>query len=139
MSKPLDVQAAGWLIVGFNKCWTMQMLAIRLRELGGQHFEFMPTTGFWYGSQVRAFVAQNWPKLHDFLDTASIERQLKAAAQIVRLRPTVERPWGSLTVKERAEVYKDEVAMRRAMTTYNHSRKLFTQGKVGGARRGVAR
>jgi len=126
MTKPLDVQAAEWLIVGFNKSWSMDMLSIRLFELGGTHFDFMPTSKFWYGKcPVRGFVAQNYPKLNAFLNDAPIEKQLKAASEIIKLRPSVERPDGALNSKERNDIAKTRKELRASTTSYRESRKNF--------------
>lgn len=133
MTKPLDIQAAEWLIVGFNKAWTMQMLAIRLWEVGGGiHFDFMPASKRWYGKcPVRGFVAQHYPKLNDFLISAPPEKQIKAAAQIVKLRPKdLEYAQGSLTTKEQRELTASRRDLRVSTTSYRESRKNFIAHKT---------
>lgn len=127
MTKPLDVQAAEWLIFGFKKSWSMNMLSIRLWEVGGGiHFDFMPTSKYWYGQcPVRGFVEQNYPNLAKFLDTAPVEKQIKAAAQIVKLRPKVDRPSGSVTKDERREIAASKKDLRISTTSYRQSREIF--------------
>ncbi len=124
--KPLDVQAAEWLIFGFNKCWSMEMLSIQLSKLEGGHFGFMPTNRYWYGQcPVRGFVAQNYPKLNEFLTSATTEKQIKAAGQIVKLSPKVDRPAGGLTSTERNEIARSRKDLRGATTSYRLSRDIF--------------
>jgi len=131
MTKSIEVQAAEWLIVGYVKCWTMDMLSDQLYKLGGGvHFDFMPTSKYWYGKcPVRGFVEQNWPKLNAFLCTATPEKQIAAAPQIVKLRPKVDRPAGALTQKERNELAKTKKELRASTTSYNESRKNFIKTK----------
>ena len=129
MSKPIEIQGAEWLILAFKRCWNMQMLRRQLETLDPtfSSFPFMPESLLWYykGCQVRAFVAQNYPKLARFLTDAPGEKQLKAVGQIVKLRPTVERSQGALTQKERDEIHKIRRHLRQATASYRISREVF--------------
>ena len=129
--KPLEVQAAEWLIFAFSKQWNMNMLAIRLWEVGGGiHFDFMPKQKQWYGKcPVRGFVEQNYPKLNAFLLSAPVEKQIKAASQIARLRPTKEWPQGALNNSERSDIAKTKKDLRGSTTSYRLSRKIFDSYK----------
>ena len=130
--KTKELQAAEWLVVGYAKCWTWRMFAITLQDAtGGQckDFDFLPDSLFWRGNVlVRAYVAQNWPKLNAYLDTATPEKAIKAAKEITKLKWNGCNPTGSLTRKERSEVDKARIELGRATTAYNYSQKMFRQG-----------
>lgn len=128
-SDPIDVQGAKWLIFYFKKGWSMYWLRKQLEILDADisKFPFMPSDAWWYykGTPVRGFVAQNYPKLNAFLIDAPVEKQLKAAEQIVKLRPKVERSQGSLTPNERNEIHSTRRKLRQATTSYRLSRGFF--------------
>ena len=129
-SDPIDVQGAKWLIFYFKKGWSMCGLRKQLETLDADisKFPFMPSDAWWYfrkGCSVRGFVAQNYPKLNDFLTDAPVEKQIKAAEQIVKLRPKVARSQGALTPKEREEIRATRIKMMQATTSYRLSREVF--------------
>lgn len=129
-SDPIDVQGAKWLIYYFKKGWSMYGLRKQLETLDADisKFPFMPEDAWWYyrkGCSVRGFVAQNYPKLNDFLTDAPVEKQIKAAEQIVKLRPKVARSQGELTPKEREEIRATRIKMMQATTSYRISREVF--------------
>lgn len=127
--KSKELQAAEYLVLGFVKCWSMVMLEICIFDKTGmwpKEFQFLPNSRHWKGkAQVRAFVAQNYPKLNLFLTTATPQQQVAAAKQIVKLKWSGERPLGSLTTKERSELEKTRKELRGATTAYRESRKNF--------------
>ena len=129
-SDPIDVQGAKWLIFYFKKGWSMYGLRKQLETLDADigKFPFMPSDAWWYyrkGCSVRGFVAQNYPKLNDFLTDAPVEKQIKAAEQIVKLRPKVARSQGALTPNERNEIHSTRRKLRQATTSYRLSRDFF--------------
>ena len=130
------LEAARWLVVAFVRNWKFQMLEARLWELFQRKpadFQFLPAkTGFvpWSnGSPVRAYVAQNFPKLAAFLDRATPEQQLNVASQIVRLKWNGKGPEGSLTRTERRELNKDRKEFNAAVKSYRLSRAAFKAHK----------
>lgn len=128
--KSNELKAAEWLIVGFLKSWTIQMLRINADAAIGvpcSDFKFYPSDeSYWRGrAPVRAYVAQNWPKLADYLDKASPEKRAKAAEQILRLKWNGERPVGSLSRNERDDIAKTKKDLRGQTTSYNQSRTIF--------------
>ena len=133
-SDPIEVQGAKWLIFYFNKGWSMHGLRKQLESLDADmvRFQFMPSDAWWYykGTSVRSFVAQNYPKLNDFLIDATIEKQIKAAEQIVKLRPKANRSQGSLTQKERTEIHSTRRKLRQVTTSYRISRDIFKSAHV---------
>ncbi len=140
-AKPIDLQAAEWLVVGYVKSWTWTMFDLTMGTATGKHcseFQFLPHSNEWSGNVlVRAYIAQNWPKLNEFLSTATPEKALATAKEIVKLKWNGERPLGSITRSERNELEKSKQELRRATTAYNYSRKMFTKG--GAKYRGVAK
>jgi len=121
--------AAEWLVIGYLRSWTMQMLGITVLQATGQavnSFSFLPDSRYWTGkAQVRAFLQQNYPKLSAFLDKTTPEKAIKAAEQIVKLKWNGNRPLGSLTKQERNELSASKKDLRVSTTSYNESRKEF--------------
>ena len=122
--KTPEIQAAEWLIVGFVKHWYMPMLHAQLGTCGlGHHYEFLPRVPHaWKHAAVRGFVAQEYPKLNAFLLRATPEKQIAAAAQIVKLKCLNDWSDGALTKSERREVMQTRKNYRGAVTSYQESR-----------------
>ena len=132
-SDTIEVQGAKWLIYYFKKGWSMYGLRKQLETLDADisKFPFMPSDAWWYykGSPVRGFVAQNYPKLNAFLIDATVEKQIKAAEQIVKLRPKVNRSQGSLTQKERTEIHLTRRKLWQVTASYRISRDIFKSAR----------
>lgn len=81
--KSPELKAAEWLVVGYVKNWSWTMFAITLHDATGMHcreFSFLPDSKYWAGAvSVRAYVAQNWPKLNNYLDKATPEKAIATA------------------------------------------------------------
>ena len=127
--KSVELIAAETLVLGFVKSWSFVMLEIAIFDRTGmwlKEFQFLPDSKYWRGkAPVRGYVAQNFPKLNEFLCTATPEKQLKAAQQIVKLKWNGERPSGSMKKEEYSEIAKTRKELRQATTSYNESRKNF--------------
>lgn len=128
-----NLEAAKWLVVGYKRSWTMGMLAAIIHDATGQHaqeFGFMPTNQWWYGkAPVRGFVTQNYPKLSAYLDRATGEQLVSVASQIIKLRPKVDRPNGSLTKLERGEIDRGRKKDDAVQDSYRLSRSAFRASK----------
>lgn len=127
--KSNELKAAEWLVVGFVKNWDWWVFDKMIFDATGKHvrdFTFLPDSYCWSGkAQVRAYIAQNWPKLFAFLNAASAEKQIKAAEQIVKLKWNGNRPLGCLSGTERDEMVATKRQLRIATTSQMHSRSTF--------------
>lgn len=130
------LEAARWLVVAYVRHWTMQALQIRLWESmqrKPEDFQFLPRPEGvvrWVGNSLaRAYVAQNFPKLAEYLNRATPEQQVKVAHQVVRLKWNGKPPQGAMNSAERKEVAKDVKGGRAAMQSYGISRSAFKAHK----------
>ena len=120
-----EIEGAKWLLVGFQRHWSMSMLDHRLRELQLDRFGFMPESAFWYKSPVRGFVATCYPKLNKYLIDHPVGEWLKIAEQITKLRPKVERARGALLTSERSELKNSRRLYRARQQSYGVSRDSY--------------
>ena len=127
--KSNELKAAEWLVVGFVKCWGFKMLDIQIMQNTGKHsneYAFLPDSPYWRGnSPVRAYVAQNFPKLNDFLIKATPQQQIAVAEKICSLKCKGDRPKGALNKSEYAEVYKDKKEAMAETESFKLSRESF--------------
>jgi hypothetical protein len=131
--KTAELKAAEWLICGFVKNWSFQMLEITMCQSIG----FRPDVGFlpdrfsnFVGSSpVRGYVYANWPKLGAFLETALPEKQMKAAHQVLKLKWNGNLASGALDKDERRDIAKTKRDLRQATTSYRESRKEFKNSR----------
>lgn len=134
-TKPADIATAEYLVCAFLKSWTWRDFSVTAERATGVHpkeFPFISDSRRWNGSVlIRAYVAQNWPKLFTFLDgPADIKTKLAAATEIVKLHPTVERPQGAITTKERAELNRTKKKYRADLA----ANKLSVERQRAGGR-----
>ena len=134
--KSNELKAAEWLVVGFVKCWGFKMLDIRIMEETGKHsneYAFLPDSIYWRGNApVRGYIAQNFPKLNEFLIKATPQQQIAVAAKICNLKCKGDRPKGALNQSEYAEVRKDKKAAIAETASFRLSRESFTRSNGTG-------
>ena len=127
--KSNELKAAEFMVYGFARAWTMQMLQITIHSATGQdsvEFPFMPHSLAWRGNApVRGYFSQNWPALTAYLLIATPSQQVRAAQQILKLRWNGNRPTGSMTKKEYSEAMRGGRKDRSVSTSYRLSRAAF--------------
>lgn len=123
MTRDQITKLAEMIVVGFDKCWTMQRVigaagvAVNTQEDALALHEaapFMPDFFYAYhskncGAPVRAVISAEWPALYRFLDInhGKPEKLLSCVPQITRLRYT-----GKARHKLSAADIKDGAAIR---------------------------
>ena len=119
-----DLRCAEMLIVGFQKHWRLLDMLWAIGEsceseedakrIHAKH-AFLPENEWIYRRPVRAYVADEWPKLNEFLlkHTGNPERMLSAAAQVNRLTSSSMRGAPIRSNADKAEMNKANRGSRR--------------------------
>lgn len=128
---------AEWLVIGFARHQRLLDVVVSA-GLGGEDFArikeaapFFPSSAIRAKTPVRAYVAQCWPKLSEFLlrNSDNPQKMLSVVPQLMKLKANEERQ----QVLSAADVYENAKAsreMRRTQTLHSISRTAFkTHGR----------
>lgn len=136
---------AKWMIVGFTRCWLMRdvLLAAGLPPIDSQedadslhaHNQFMPANYWNYGGKcgtpVRAFIMEQWPKLHAYLDRnhGNAEKLARVIPELVKLKARGVRVKSRHSASDDKEFRQAKLELQRVTTANRAARaqQLSTQ------------